>query len=54
MAPEQQYNAFKQYEPSEVACIIFIIIFAALLVAHIVQAVRAKVSIIFYSDFRVG
>jgi hypothetical protein len=53
-AREQEFNAFKQYEPSEPACIIFIVIFAVLLAAHFVQAVRAKVSISFYSDFRVG
>ncbi|KAG8833938.1 hypothetical protein FRC17_009809, partial [Serendipita sp. 399] len=36
------YQAFKQYEPSEAAAIIFAVLFGLLLVAHIWQSARAK------------
>ncbi|PVF97169.1 hypothetical protein CPB86DRAFT_461150 [Serendipita vermifera] len=37
------FRAFVQYEPSEAACIVFIVAFAILLVLHIARAIRAKV-----------
>ena len=39
----RQFNAWKQYEPSEPAAIIFVVAFGLLLVAHVFQAARAKV-----------
>ncbi|KAG8774506.1 hypothetical protein FRC15_001254, partial [Serendipita sp. 397] len=38
-----QYRAFKHYEPSEAAAIIFAVVFGILLVAHLWQSVRAKI-----------
>ncbi|KAG8833939.1 hypothetical protein FRC17_009810 [Serendipita sp. 399] len=38
-----QYRAFKHYEPSEAAAIIFAVVFGILLAAHILQSVRAKI-----------
>ncbi|PVF93812.1 hypothetical protein CPB86DRAFT_789681 [Serendipita vermifera] len=44
MAPQvPQFRAFRQFEPNEAACIVFIVVFAILLLAHIFQSVRARV-----------
>jgi hypothetical protein len=38
-----EFHAFAQFEPSEAAAIIFIVVFALLLVGHIGQSIRYKV-----------
>ncbi|KIM20147.1 hypothetical protein M408DRAFT_82469 [Serendipita vermifera MAFF 305830] len=42
-SPTSTFTAFKQYEPNEPAAIVFTVVFALLLFAHVWQSVRAKV-----------
>lgn len=37
------FTAFRQYEPNEAACIVFIVVFALLLFAHLWQSIRARI-----------
>ncbi|CAG7853915.1 SubName: Full=Related to RTM1 protein {ECO:0000313/EMBL:CCA67908.1} [Serendipita indica DSM 11827] len=39
----RQFYAWKQYQPSETAAIIFAVIFGLLLIAHVFQAARARI-----------
>ena len=38
---DKPFTAFRQYEPVEAPCIIFIVVFILLLAAHLWQAARA-------------
>lgn len=42
-ALQTTFTAFRQYEPNEAACIVFIVVFTGVFVAHLWQSIRARI-----------